>query len=75
MSRVLCEHVEFFKKNFEDIVDTHIKHEFYDEMSMKSITVSVIMSKQPVNLTMFLIPGGRWYYDVVLIHVDIMNSF
>ena len=61
MSRVLCEHVEFFKKNFEDIVDTHIKHEFYDEMSMKSIMVSVIMSKQPVNLTMFLIPGGRWY--------------
>eukprot|EP00731_Ephydatia_muelleri_P007802 Em0004g140a len=41
MSRVLCEHVEFFKKNFEDIVDTHIKHEFYDEMSMKSITVTM----------------------------------
>eukprot|EP00731_Ephydatia_muelleri_P026746 Em0018g846a len=37
MSRILCAHVEFFKINFEDIVDTHIKHEFYDEMSMKSI--------------------------------------
>ena len=57
MSRILCAHVEFFKINFEDIVDTHIKHEFYDEMSMKSIVVSVIMRKQriiTVNLTMFL---------------------
>ncbi|KAL5467006.1 hypothetical protein EMCRGX_G031171 [Ephydatia muelleri] len=39
MSRILCAHVEFFKINFEDIVDTHIKHEFYDEMSMKSIVL------------------------------------
>ena len=42
MSRILCEHVEFFKFTFEEVVDWHIKHEFYDEMSPKSIVVSII---------------------------------
>eukprot|EP00731_Ephydatia_muelleri_P000806 Em0001g806a len=37
MSRILCEHVEFFKFAFEEVVDRHIKHEFNDEMSTKSI--------------------------------------
>ena len=42
MSRILCEHVEFFKFAFEEVVDRHIKHEFNDEMSTKSIVVSII---------------------------------
>eukprot|EP00731_Ephydatia_muelleri_P023069 Em0015g652a len=37
MSRILCDHVEFFKMSFEDVVEKHIKHEYYEEMSMKSI--------------------------------------
>ena len=44
MSRILCDHVEFFKMSFEDVVEKHIKHEYYEEMSMKSIVVSVIKS-------------------------------
>ncbi len=40
MSRVLCDNVTFFKASFDGVVDRHIKHDFYDQMSKKSDVVS-----------------------------------
>lgn len=40
MSRVLCDNVTFFKTSFDGVIDRHIKHDFYDQMSKKSDVVS-----------------------------------
>ena len=40
ISRILCTHIPFFKTSFEDIVEWHIRHRYYDEMSAKSEVVS-----------------------------------
>ena len=39
VSRILCTHIPFFKLSFEDIVEWHIHHRYYDEMSAKSEVV------------------------------------
>ncbi len=39
VSRVLTKHMPFFKHTFEDIVQWHIKHQYYAEMSSKSVVV------------------------------------
>ncbi|KAL5489195.1 hypothetical protein EMCRGX_G018261 [Ephydatia muelleri] len=36
MSRILYQNMEYFKHSFDVVIDWHIKHEFYDEMSTKS---------------------------------------
>ena len=41
VSRILAEHMPFFKHTFEDVTDWHIKHQYYKEMSSKSVVVSV----------------------------------
>ncbi len=43
ITRVLCTHVDFFKLCFDGIIDWHIKHQFYEEMSRKSVVVSAII--------------------------------
>lgn len=40
ISRVLVNHMEFFKFSFSDITCWHIKHQYYGEMSTKSHVVS-----------------------------------
>lgn len=40
ISRILCEHLPFFKESFDGIVAWHIQHEYYEEMSKKSDIVS-----------------------------------
>ena len=40
VSRVLVTHLDFFSITFEGVVDWHIKHQFYKEMSSKSHVVS-----------------------------------
>ena len=40
LSRILYENMEFFKVSFDGVIDWHIKHEFSDEMSTKSVIVS-----------------------------------
>ena len=40
VSRVLCKYMSFFKFSFEDVIQHHIRHPFYDEMSAKSEVVS-----------------------------------
>ncbi len=42
ISRVLVNHMEYFKFAFEDVVEWHINHAFYGEMSTKSTVVSNI---------------------------------
>ena len=41
ISRILYENLEFFRHSFDGVIEWHIKHEFYDEMSTKSEVVSV----------------------------------
>ena len=41
VSRILAEHMPFFKDTFEDVIEWHIKHKYYAEMSSKSVVVSV----------------------------------
>ena len=40
VSRILCTHISFFKFVFEDVVEWHIHHRYYDQMSAKSEVVS-----------------------------------
>lgn len=39
VSRILCTHIPFFKASFEDVVEWHIVHQYYQEMSTKSQVV------------------------------------
>lgn len=41
MSRILYANMEFFQHSFDGVVDWHIKHEFFDEMSTCSKVVSI----------------------------------
>jgi hypothetical protein len=36
VSRILVEHIPFFNENFNDVVQRHITHDYYEEMSRKS---------------------------------------
>lgn len=42
VSRVLAEHMPFFKQTFEDVTNWHIKHKYYEEMSSKSVVVRIV---------------------------------
>ena len=42
VSRVLVSNINFFKLTFDGVVQWHIKHEFYEEMSRKSEVVSIV---------------------------------
>ena len=39
VARVLCEYVPFFKHTYDGVVERHIKHEYYEQMSSKSEVV------------------------------------
>ena len=49
MSRILYANMEFFQHSFDGVVDWHIKHEFYDEMStcykVVSIEIKIIVAE------------------------------
>ena len=40
VSRILATHMRFFEFSFDGIVDGHVKHQYYTEMSTKSKVVS-----------------------------------
>ena len=40
VSRILATYIPFFKFTFEEVVEWHIKHDYYDQMSAKSLVVS-----------------------------------
>ena len=54
MSRVLVDHLDFFKISFEGTVDWHIRHPFQSQMSKKSEVVSAIF---------ILIYITKWYFE------------
>ena len=41
ISRILAKNMPFFWHTFEDVVQWHIKHKYYKEMSSKSVVVSI----------------------------------
>ena len=41
ISRILCSHMPFFKFSFDDTVEWHIKHKYYEQMSSRSVVVSL----------------------------------
>lgn len=41
ISRVLCEELSYFIKNFDGVVTSHIRHLYSEEMSKRSETVSI----------------------------------
>ena len=44
VSRILVQYLPFFNLAFNDIVDWHLKHQYYNEMSQKSEVVSMHLS-------------------------------
>lgn len=40
VSRILYTHMKFFQMSFDGVVDWHVKHRYYKEMSAKSEVVS-----------------------------------
>lgn len=40
VSRILTTHMEYFKLTFDDVVEWHLKHDYYKEMSARSSVVS-----------------------------------
>ena len=49
MSRVLFDNVAFFNLSFDGVINWHIEHEYYKEMSTKSDVVSVHVYKCHMN--------------------------
>ncbi len=41
VSRVLVQYIDFLKFSFDGVVDWHIKHQYYEEMSSKSCVVRI----------------------------------
>ena len=41
VARILCTHMTFFKSSYADVVDWHIKHKFFNEMTQMSEVVSI----------------------------------
>ena len=42
ISRILVNHMDYFKITFENLIEWHIKHKFHTEMSSKSVVVSFL---------------------------------
>ena len=40
VSRILTTHTEYLKLTFDDVVDWHLMHDYYKEMSEKSSVIS-----------------------------------
>ena len=43
VSRQLVEHMKHFKENYSDVVQKHLVHDYYEEMSQKSEIVRIII--------------------------------
>ena len=39
VARVLCEHVPYFQHTYDGVLERHIKHRYYKQMSLKSEVV------------------------------------
>ena len=52
VSRVLVTHLKYFNVTFQDVTQRHIQHQFYQEMSQKSVVVSwkKVMFRQTLTM-------------------------
>lgn len=62
ISRVLVNHMEFFKFCFADVTCWHIKHQHYKEMSAKSVVVSKHEAGVCVCVHVRMLPGRHVVY-------------
>lgn len=44
VSRIICSNMKFFEFSFDGVIEQHIKHQYYEEMSTKSKVVSYYFS-------------------------------
>lgn len=49
VSRVLVEHMKYFRESYSNLVTTHIKHTYSEQMSMKSKIVRVKINIISIN--------------------------
>ncbi len=52
ISRVNVEYLDYFKLTFDGVVNWHIKHQYYKEMSSKSVVVSILVYNVLVSMLM-----------------------
>ena len=50
VSRILVDNIPVFKFYFEDVMEHHILHEYYEEMKKKSEVVNIIILKPKIIL-------------------------
>ena len=62
ISRVLCKSLPFFSLSFDGVVEWHIKHDFYEEMSTKSEVVSVHGTIRSLSL-LYLMHTDRYPWE------------
>ena len=43
VSRMLAEHLKHFTESYSDVIDRHINHDYYKEMSQKSVIKIIII--------------------------------
>ncbi len=59
VSRVLVDNMPFFHHTFNDVVTWHMKHQYYPEMSSKSVVVSFIYTNKRLVVTVVM-AGTTW---------------
>ena len=53
ISRIMYENMAFAKLTFDGVVNWHITHDFYEEMSRKSVVVSVFVGYHTVYIHLY----------------------
>ncbi len=44
VARIICQHMQFFKENFQSLIISHIPHPYQEEMKLKSNIVRIVLS-------------------------------
>ena len=63
ISRVLYQNIDFFKLSFDGVIDWHIKHKHYTEMSCKSVVVSMFKKINHYFIYYNVLIGSIRYYS------------
>ena len=60
ISRILFTHVPYFRLSFDGVIEWHIKHKYYEEMTSKSEVVSFFYLKLILFFTNIIFQGTPW---------------
>ena len=63
VSRILFDNIEFFKLTFDGVIEWHIEHDFYEQMSRKSDVVSSYIIFLANILTIIHCTGTTWNHS------------